>query len=158
METLQDLLLEHQRKTGDSARDFERKAAALGHPVDRTTIAQIAAGTYRRKTQERTFDAIAAVTGVPVETVRALAGRPPRPKPFAEELPPDTDHLSPASRRAVVGVIRALLNAESGAVTPGDEASPDNVRELPKRGTHGGERAAARRRPKGEPRGEDPSS
>lgn len=142
-----------------SQRRFEVEARRQGHSVSRQTISNIVRGNHTGNFDEQTLAAIAAVARWPLARVHEVARQPMPTGEFKDQLPRDVDQLDQTSRQAVIDVINSMLRLQrSTDVRPGDEAAPDNVRELPKRGQHGGERAVARRRPKGEPRSEDPSS
>ncbi len=58
---------------------------------------------------DRAADAIAAMSGEPVEDVLKAAGKMPRLKPFA--LPKRADRLNRDERRVVLGVVNAILDA-----------------------------------------------
>jgi hypothetical protein len=69
---------------------------------------------------DRAADAIALMSGKPVEDVLEAAGKRPRLKPF--KLPSRADRLSKEERRVVLGVVNAILDAHEkegpGSGTP----------------------------------------
>jgi hypothetical protein len=87
-----------------------RVATANGLHIVPTTINHIRAGTYRPKPKATTLKAIAFLAGVPVNVAYEAAGLPSRGKPFAEELPDDSDLMTPKQRDVVIRMIRALLD------------------------------------------------
>jgi hypothetical protein len=127
-ESLADIIRAHQSATGDSSRDMQANARKAGARLSFTTVNSILNGDHTGAYKPYTLDAIAVVCGRSRSEVWRAAGRQLPSKPFADELPPGSDDLSPRSRRAVVGVIRALLAAEGADAAAEDE--PSNVRRL----------------------------
>lgn len=113
--SLRDLLNEARAARGNlSGRDLAEAAQKHGFKVTHTTINGLLGGTYKSRPKAETIRAIAWLAGVSEQEAFTAAGlRVPGP-PFADELPPDVDYLSPAKRKAVIGLLRVLLNDEAG--------------------------------------------
>lgn len=114
-ETLTDLLRAARTRLDMSGRRLADHAAAHGHPIDRTQVNAILAGTYKSRPSARTVRAVAFLAGVEEEQAFAAAGLPLPGPDFAQELPPDADRLTPTQRKAVITVIRAFLEDEEHA-------------------------------------------
>lgn len=140
-ESLADILRHYRDSTGTSSRAMSRAAQTAGHRLSYTTIDAILNGEHTGTYKPYTLDAIAFVCNVPRDRVYKAAGRTLPSNPFADELPEGVDDLDPYSRRAVIGVIRALLRGQetSPDVSPADDSGG---RVVPLR--------AARKRPKSE--------
>lgn len=111
--TLRSLVLAaQQQRGGASGRELARAAQKRGFKVTFTTLNAIAAGTYKSKPSPDTIRAIGWLAGVPEKVAFAAAGVPMPGPPFADELPPGVDNLTPRSRRAAIEVLRALVEAE----------------------------------------------
>ena len=113
-QTLRDLVLEAKQKRGASVRQLAFAAQEHGFKVTGTTLNGIAAGTYKSEPREVTVRAIAWLAGVSVEDAFTAAGLPVPGPPFADELPPGVDKLSPKARRAVIELLRVLVDEEAG--------------------------------------------
>lgn len=114
--TLRSLVLAaQQQRGGASGRELARAAQKRGFKVTFTTLNAIAAGTYKSKPSPDTIRAIGWLAGVPEKVAFAAAGVPMPGPPFADELPPGVDNLTPRSRRAAIEVLRALVEAEQKA-------------------------------------------
>ena len=123
-ETLADLLVLAQRRQGvKGGRALDRRATELGHRVSHTTLNKIMSGTASGQQNISTLDAIAALAEVSRTRVHAAAGRPAPGKPFAAELPPESDLLSRRQRDVVLSVVRALLD-EADATSANRDAPP----------------------------------
>lgn len=97
------------RKLADHARDRGR------WKVTHTTLNHIRSGTYKSVPTDETLRAIAWLAGVDDEVAYRAAGlRVPGP-PFADELPPGVDYLSPQSRKTAVELLRRLVELERAA-------------------------------------------
>jgi hypothetical protein len=108
------------RHEGASGRELARKATDAGFTIASTTINHILAGTYRSRPGKATLDAFAWLAGVAPAVAYAAAGEIVSNRPFADELPPEADKLTPKQRAAVITVIRALL--DPGVSTAGWDA------------------------------------
>lgn len=86
-----------------------------GHRIAYTTLNQIANGTYRFTPSSDTVRAIAWLAGVPEATAFSAAGLDVPGRPFADDLPPGVDHLSPASRKIAVDLLRHLVKQDEAA-------------------------------------------
>jgi len=120
--TLRDLLqqaVDKRLADGLSAgpRELERlvEAEESAHPrglsLNRTTASQILRGTYKGSSSasDGTIRAVGWLAGVSDEVAFAAAGRRIPGPPFAMELPPGVDDLSPKERRAAIEILRALV-------------------------------------------------
>lgn len=94
------------RKLADYANDRGRWR------ITHTTLNNIRAGTYKSEPTDETVRAIAWLAGVEDDVAYAAAGLRTPGKPFADELPPGTDHLSPKARKAVIELLRVLIAQE----------------------------------------------
>ena len=108
-ETLTDLMKLAAKRHDASGRRLAELAVANGLDITYTTINHILAGTYRSRPGPRTLAAIAFLAGVEPARVYRAAGIPQPGRPFAEELPPGADYLTPRQRAAVIEVIRAMI-------------------------------------------------
>ncbi|QAY64227.1 hypothetical protein ET495_14525 [Xylanimonas allomyrinae] len=110
-QTLQDLAREAQDRSGASSmRQLARRAQENGFRIVGTTLSALAAGTYKSRPTPATIRAVAWLANVPESQAFAAAGEPLPGPPFAEELPPDVDHLSPRHRKVVVELLRVLID------------------------------------------------
>lgn len=111
-ESLVDLLHRAEaRQQVRGGRALARRAIELDHQVSHTTLNKILAGRADNRQSTATLDAIAALAGVSRARVHTAAGRPTPGLPFKDELPPEADLLNRRQRDAVLGVVRALLDA-----------------------------------------------
>lgn len=113
-ETLKGLIEMAIERHQTSARQLAFKAQEAGFKIVYTTINQIRNGIYKSKPSEVTLKAIAYLAGVEESVAFAAAGQPVPGPPLADELPPGADHLSPKSRKAVVEMVRVLVDLEAG--------------------------------------------
>lgn len=103
------------RHDGASGRALGKLAQDHGFRIVGTTINAIKNGTYRvQSPSDETLRAIAWLAGVPEAEAFTAAGKPTPGPPFAAELPPGVDNLSPRSRKAALAVLTALVHAEAG--------------------------------------------
>lgn len=89
--------------------EAEESARPRGLSLNRTTASQIIRGTYKGEPSDGTIRAIGWLAGVGDEDAFAAAGRRSPGLPFAEELPPGVDDLSPKERRAAIEMLRTLV-------------------------------------------------
>ncbi|GIG27138.1 hypothetical protein [Cellulomonas denverensis] len=143
--------LASDRNGGARGRELGRIAEKQGLTLSYTTVDRILTGKYLSRPGHKTLEALAALSGVPLEDVYRAAGVPVPLAPLAEQLPDGADTLSPEQRMVVLGAIRqfaelnrALAEArqkagEGDAEQPAPKTSepsgsaPDNVRRLPAR-------------------------
>ncbi|WP_163275365.1 hypothetical protein [Cellulomonas iranensis] len=110
--TLRGLVAKSLAERDASGRELARLAESRGFKITFTTLNAIAAGTYKSRPSDETVRAIAWLAGVSNEVAFRAAGlRVPGP-PFADELPPGVDNLSPEARKAVIGILRVLVQQE----------------------------------------------
>lgn len=114
------------RRHDTSARQLAFKAQEGGHKITYTTLNHIRNNTYRSIPGAVTLKAIAWLAGVDESVAFTAAGQPVPGPPLADELPPGADHLSPKSRKAVVEMVRVLVDLEAGnnAERPTTQDSP----------------------------------
>ncbi|MGP9034571.1 hypothetical protein ACT17S_16090 [Glutamicibacter mysorens] len=112
-ETLKGLIEMAIERHQTSARQLAFKAQEAGFKIVYTTINQIRNGIYKSKPSEVTLKAIAYLAGVEESVAFAAAGQPVPGPPLADELPPGADNLSPKSRKAVVEMVRVLVDLET---------------------------------------------
>lgn len=129
-ETLADLLRIAQQRFGTrSGRALAERAQKAGHKLTFTTINQILAGTYRSKPSRTTIEAVAELAGVSKTRAIRAAGIPTQQRPFAQDLPPDVELLTPAQREIVINLIRQMVatntNLETALLTIVDRAPID---------------------------------
>lgn len=108
-DTLRGLIAKARRDREQSARQLALTAQDAGHKIVGTTLNAIEAGTYHSAPTAETIRAIGWLAGVSDEIAFAAAGRAVPGPPFANELPPGVDDLSPKERRAAVEILRALV-------------------------------------------------
>lgn len=109
-----------------SVRQMSFTAQKNGYRVTATTLNQIRNGSYKSKPSKETLAAIAWLAGVDETLVFAAAGQPVPGPPLADELPPGADLLSPKSRKAVVEMVRVLVDLEAGSNGKQQDSDPDN--------------------------------
>lgn len=112
-ETLKGLIEMAIERHQTSARQLAFKAQEAGFKIVYTTINQIRNGIYKSKPSEVTLKAIAYLAGVEESVAFTAAGQPVPGPPLADELPPGADNLSPKSRKAVVEMVRVLVDLET---------------------------------------------
>jgi hypothetical protein len=126
-ETLSDLLKQaqklHANASGRRLAEIADANPKWGGTIDRTQVNAILKGTYKSKPGPKLLRAIAGLAGVDVERAYQAAGMPLPGPPFAEDLPPDVDYLTPRQRRAIVTVIQAFLSSESKESDPDERSS-----------------------------------
>jgi len=114
-----------------SVRQMSFVAQKNGYRVTATTLNQIRNGSYKSKPSKETLVSIAWLAGVDEALVFAAAGQPVPGPPLADELPPGADLLSPKSRKAVVDMVRVLVDLEAGSnaeQTSTEQESPHQLR------------------------------
>lgn len=114
-----------------SARQLAFKAQEAGLKITYTTLNQIRSNTYKSVPGEQTLRAIAWLAGVEDSVAFTAAGQPVPGPPLADELPPGADNLSPKSRKAVVEMVRVLVDLETGnnaQRTPDSNDTPTQLR------------------------------
>ncbi|WP_309080315.1 hypothetical protein [Zhihengliuella sp.] len=95
-----------------SVRQLSFMAKKQGFRVVDTTLNQIRSGSYKSTPSHETIRAVAWLAGVSDEVAFTAAGQPVPGPPLGEELPPGSDYLSPKSRKAVVDMVRVLVELE----------------------------------------------
>lgn len=135
--TLQALLRKAAADRDLSGRALADLASSNGWKLTHGTINAIRSGTYKSDPSDDTIRAIAWLAGVSNRVAFAAAGRRPPGRPFADELPPGVDDLSPKERKAAIEMLRVLvaqrqeINAEfsgSGRLRAEVEVVPTPVR------------------------------
>lgn len=114
---LVELAIRHRDTSGLG---LSQLAAKNGHHLTATTINQIRQGLYKSKPREATIRAIAWLAGVRDEVAFTAAGQPVPGPPFAEELPPGVDNLPPKARKAVIEMLRVLVDMNQDAEDASD--------------------------------------
>lgn len=89
--------------------EAEENSRPRGLSLNRTTASQIVRGSYKGEPSDGTIRAIGWLAGVDDEDAFAAAGRRSPGLPFAEELPPGVNDLSPKERRAAIEMLRTLV-------------------------------------------------
>lgn len=112
--TLRDLVELAAGRHNASSRQLGFMSQKQGFGVVGTTLNHIRRGTYVSMPRDETIRAIAWLAGVEEEVAFAAAGQPAPGVPFADDLPPGVDHLSPKSRRIAVDMLRLLVDLEKG--------------------------------------------
>lgn len=115
---LVELAIRHRDTSGLG---LSQLAAKNGHHLTATTINQIRQGLYKSKPREATIRAIAWLAGVSDEVAFTAAGQPVPGPPFAEELPPGVDNLPPKARKAVIEMLRVLVDMNQDAEDASDK-------------------------------------
>jgi len=122
-QSLRDLLIEaqdrHKNAGGKpaSARYLAGLAKDAKHSIVGTTISGILNGTYKSQPSPETIKAIAFLAGVTEAAATTAAGVPIPGPPFADELPPGVDYLSAEKRKAVIGLLRVLIEDDVANAT-----------------------------------------
>lgn len=129
-ESLQGLIDQAVAKRKTSVRQLGFLAQDAGFKVVGTTLSHIRAGRYKSVPSEDTIRAIAYLAGVDESVAFAAAGQQVPGPPLADELPPGADLLSPKSRKAVVDMVRVLVDLEAGNNAERTEAEQDTPRQL----------------------------
>lgn len=94
---------------GARGRQLGRIAERKGLTLSYTTVDKLLAGTYTSRPSRRTLEALAQLSGVPVEKVYAAAQVAPPQARFADQLPPGVDSLTPEQRKVIIDIIRVFL-------------------------------------------------
>lgn len=111
--TLRDLVDMAQRRHGTTSTPrLAEIARARGFKMVHTTLSRIRKGTYGYTTSKDTIRALAFLAGVRYSVAAKAAGLGTLSAPFADQLPRDVDLLTPKQRTAVLGIVRALIDAE----------------------------------------------
>ena len=130
-ENLKGLMEMAVERHDKSVRQLAFMAQDAGHKATYTTLNQIRSGTYKYTPGEATIKAIAYLAGVEESVAFTAAGQPVPGPPLADELPPGADNLSPKSRKAVVEMVRVLVDLETGSNaqrTPDSNDTPTQLR------------------------------
>jgi transcriptional regulator with XRE-family HTH domain len=120
-------------------------AAKNGYQLTATTINQIRQGLYKSKPREGTLRALAWLAGVSDEVAFTAAGQTVPGPPFAEELPPGVDNLSPKARKVVLDMVRVLVDLEKSANASNTDAEeqPTDIRDArERRNTRAGQKTS----------------
>lgn len=117
-QSLADLVQDASRRHGLDGRpasglELSKKAKSKGFRLTYTTVNHIKAGTYKSVPKAETIRALAWLAGVSEEVAFTAAGQPVPGPPLADELPDGADHLSPKSRRAIIDMVRVLIDLET---------------------------------------------
>ncbi|WP_209447712.1 helix-turn-helix domain-containing protein [Rhodococcus qingshengii] len=126
VDSLQGLIGKARRERNTSIRQLAMQAQTAGHKIVGTTLNAIESGTYKSTPSDETIRAIAWLAGVDEETAFMAAGRRVPGPPFAAELPPGVDDLSPKEREAVIGLLRVLV-AQRQEIDHEDESTQDST-------------------------------
>ncbi|MFE9234810.1 hypothetical protein [Cellulosimicrobium funkei] len=100
------------RRDVRSGRRLAEIAQDAGYPVSHATINQIRSGSYASRPSDDTVRAIAWLAGASEEAAFTAADLPIPGPPFADELPPGVDTLSPRKRKVVLDLLRVLIEDE----------------------------------------------
>ena len=122
--TLRDVALKASERVGGlQGRALGREADKRSLTLSYTTVDKILAGTYTSRPKRATLEALAELSGIPLERVYEAAGEPLPLLPLAEQLPPDADLLSAEQRRVVIDTVRqfAKVNRELAEARRGQE-------------------------------------
>lgn len=126
---LHDVVIMALDKRQTSIRQLAAQAQGHGFAITGTTLGHIRARTYKSVPSDETVRALAWLAGVSEDVAFAAAGRRAPGPPLADELPPGVDNLSPKSRRAVIELLRVLVEAEErgghGEAAPMNTAGGD---------------------------------
>lgn len=129
-DSLQGLIDQAVAKRQTSVRQLGFLAKDAGFKVVGTTLSHIRAGRYKSTPTDDTIRAIAYLAGVDDSVAFAAAGQPVPGPPLADELPPGADLLSPKSRKAVVDMVRVLVDLEAGNNAERTESEQETPRQL----------------------------
>ncbi|KZM78369.1 hypothetical protein [Cellulosimicrobium sp. I38E] len=110
--TLRDLAQRAVDERGLSGRRLADLAREHGFELTHSTFNWIRSGTYKSRPSPETVKAIAWLAGVPAAEAFTAAGLPVPGPPFADELPPGVDNLSPRKRKVVIDLLRVLIEDE----------------------------------------------
>lgn len=139
-QSLRDLVQLAVQRHQTSGRQLAMMAQREGFAITVTTINHLKAGTYKSVPAVETIRAIAWLAGVSDEVAFTAAGQPVPGPPLADELPPGTDNLSPKSRKAVIEMLRVLIDLEASSHDDQEqpEANPSGERPSREGGRGGG--------------------
>lgn len=134
-DNLRDLVQIALTRHRTSGRQLAFMAQRQGFKITTTTINHLKAGTYKSTPSADTLRAVAWLAGVSDEVAFTAAGQPVPGPPFAQELPPGVDNLSPKARKAVLDMLRVLVDLESSADASNAEPreQPTDIRSAGKR-------------------------
>lgn len=113
--SLRKLLQQAKDEQQLSGRRLADAAQGKGFKVTHATLNSILGSTYKSTPSAETIRAIAWLAGVSDEVAFTAAGQPVPGPPLADELPPGTDNLSPKSRKAVIEMLRVLIDLEASS-------------------------------------------
>ncbi|WP_426302744.1 hypothetical protein [Arthrobacter sp. R-11] len=143
---LVDLAIQRHQTSG---RQLAFMAQGHGFKITTTTINHLKAGTYKSIPSADTLRAVAWLAGVSDQVAFTAAGQPVPGPPFADDLPPGVDSLSPKSRRVIIEMARVLVDLEKNADasdTEDLEQPADAAGENPEPGDHGAGQKTGERR------------
>jgi hypothetical protein len=127
-----------------SVRQLSAFAQRHDQPITYTTLNHIRSGTYKSVPSAKTLRAIAWLAGVDEAVAFTAAGQPVPGPPLADDLPPGADNLSAKSRKAVIEMVRVLVDQEA---TVNREAISDaTVRALIESARGGGQEPGAQQK------------
>lgn len=98
--------LASDRNGGARGRELGRIAEKRGLTLSYTTVDRILTGKYLSRPGPKTLEALAALSGLPRDSVYQAAGVPVPLAPLADQLPEGADSLSPEQRMVVLSAIR----------------------------------------------------
>ncbi|MGP5219399.1 hypothetical protein [Arthrobacter rhombi] len=138
--SLRKLLQQAKDEQQLSGRRLADAAQGKGFKVTHATLNSILGGTYKSTPSVETIRAIAWLAGVSDEVAFTAAGQPVPGPPLADELPPGTDNLSPKSRKAVIEMLRVLIDLEASSHDDQEhaETNPSGERVAGEGGRRGG--------------------
>lgn len=114
-QSLRDLVELAIQYRDTSGLGLSQLASSNGYRITTTTINAIRQGVYKSTPREGTLRALAWLAGVDASVAFTAAGQPVPGPPFAEELPPGVDNLSPKARKAVLDMLRVLVDLEGSS-------------------------------------------
>ncbi len=134
-QSLRDLVELAIQYRDTSGLGLSQLASSNGYRVTTTTINAIRQGVYKSTPRESTLRALAWLAGVDASVAFTAAGQPAPGPPFAEELPPGVDNLSPKSRKIMIDLARVLVDLEKAedASNTADQEQPTDIRDAGKR-------------------------
>lgn len=134
-ESLKELVELAIQRHDASGLALSQMAQGAGYTVTYTTINQIRQGTYKSIPREPALRALAWLAGVDDSVAFTAAGQPAPGPPFAEELPPGVDNLSPKSRKIIIDLARVLVDLEKAedVTNTAKNDQPTDIRDAGKR-------------------------
>lgn len=111
-ETLAEVVERAVARRNMSLADMAVLANQNGHQISTSPLGLIRTGRYYRHPRVPMLRALAWLAELPEAQVFALVGQPEPGPPLADDLPPGADYLSPASRQAVIALVRRLVAQE----------------------------------------------